>query len=472
MRREAGKRVARSIFAVLFCLLLALSATRATAQEAASHSALNGVALVIGNSAYRSVGALANPANDAKAMAEKLEGLGFRLHSAIDQPKDRLEETISAFARDFAGADIIFVFYAGHGIQLDGRNFIAPVDLRPDGRPDDLIAVDMILSAIEAEAKPDAAKIIVLDACRDNPFSNLTHDGNTGAATRGLARIDLPKPAGTETAGGYFRVVAFATAAGQVASDGTGRHSPYTESLLRFIDQPGLEVSEMFRLAAGDVLASTGGVQKPEYLVQTSRTLFFRPPNITECDRLAVDARNFIGAKGVSFEDIDAIKAVPACLEAVAAEPDSARLIHNLARSLEKAERLSEALEQYETAAGKGHPAAINALGIMYLAGCGMAKPDVAKALQLISRARDLGDLEAGATLTSHDLLPYLSGSGRTALAEALSRAGIAPVDTAALANAVVAFQGQRGLKAAGLTLETVHALKIYDAVPAGFRCH
>jgi len=454
----------------MLCLFsMFFASSQAWAQGTASHKALDGVALVIGNSAYQSAGALANPANDATAIAEKLQGLGFRLHTAIDQPADVLKETIDTFARDLSSADVIFVFYAGHGIQIDGRNFIAPIDLSRGDGPNHLIAIDTILSAIEVHAKPDAAKIIVLDACRNNPFSDLGHGGET---SRGLARIELPKPAVSGTSGGYFRVVAFATAAGQVASDGTGQHSPYTESLLRFIDQPGLEVSEMFRLAAGEVLASTGGVQKPEYLVQTSRTLFFLPPNITECDRLAVDARNFIGVKGISFEDIDAIRAVPACLDAVAAEPASARLIHNLARSLEKAERLSEALEQYQVAADKGHPAAINALGIMYLAGCGMAKPDVGRALQLISRARDLGDLEAGATLTSQDLLPYLSEGGKTALADALVNAGITSARTDALEAAVSAFQQRERLKTAGLTLETVHALKIYGAVPAGFRCH
>ncbi|WEZ85651.1 caspase family protein (plasmid) [Rhizobium sp. 32-5/1] len=468
MQQYNGKSAILCSLSALFFLSFIVLASQALAQGTASHKALDGVALVIGNSAYQSAGALANPANDATAIAEKLQGLGFRLHTAVDQPGDVLKETIDAFARDLSSADVIFVFYAGHGMQIDGRNFIAPVDLARTGGPKQLIAVDTILSTIEVHAKPDAAKIIVLDACRDNPFSELGHGGET---SRGLARIELPKPAVTGSAGGYFRVVAFATAAGQVASDGNGQHSPYTESLLRFIDQPGLEVSEMFRMAAGDVLASTGGMQKPEYLVQTSRTLFFRPPNITECDRLAVDARNFIGMKGISFEDIDAIKAVPACLEAVATEPASARLTHNLARSLEKAERLSEALEQYQAAADKGHPAAINALGIMYLAGCGMAKPDVGKALQLISRARDLGDLEAGATLTSHDLLPFLSDDGKTALADALSNAGISARPDA-LGAAVSAFQEQERLKIGGLTLETVHALKIYETVPAGFRCH
>lgn len=439
------------------------------AQVSASHGAFDGVALVIGNADYRSVTRLANPANDARAMAEKLGGLGFRLHVAIDQPTSALQETIRRFAGDVSGADVIFVFYAGHGLQLDGRNFLVPVDLAKDGLRDGLIAVDLILSAIEEKAKPNAAKIIVLDACRNNPFSDLFHGAD---GSRGLARIDLPKPAGAEASAGYYRLVAFATAAGQVASDGEREHSPYTESLLRFIDQPGLEVSEMFRLAAGDVLAGTNGMQKPEYLVQTSRTLFFRPPNITECDRFAVDARNFIGVKGIAFEDIDAVKAVPACLDAVAAEPESARLKHNLARSLEKAERLSEALEQYQAAADKGHPAAINALGIMYLAGCGMVRPDVARALQLISRARDLGDLEAASTLTAHDLLPYLSDGGKATLAQALGQAGVTVRGPDGLSAAVGAFQQQARLKAGGLTLETVHALKIYDTVPAGFRCH
>lgn len=469
MRGSAERQVVRSVLTALFSLFLVFVGSHASAQVAASHGALDGVALVIGNSTYQSASRLANPANDAAAMAEKLGGLGFRLHTAIDQPGDRLQETIRSFARDIATADVIFVFYAGHGLQLGGRNFIVPVDFGRDGGQDSLIAVDTILAAIDAEAKPDAAKIIVLDACRDNPFSNLVH-GASGS--RGLARIDLPKPVETQASNGYFRVVAFATAAGQVASDGMGKHSPYTESLLRFIDQPGLEVSEMFRLAAGDVLASTKGVQKPEYLVQTSRTLFFRPPSTTECDRLAVDARNFIGVKGVPFDDIDAIKAVPACLEAVGTEPDSARLRHNLARALEKAERLSEALDQYQAAADKGHPAAINALGIMYLAGCGMAKPDVARALQLIARARDLGDLEAGSTLTSQDLLPYLSDSGKTTLSGALTQAGIAVSGADQLPGAVEAFQHRERLKTAGLTLETIHALKVYDAVPAGFRCH
>lgn len=469
MRENPERHAARYILAALFSLFLLLDGSRVSAQVAASHGTLDGVALVIGNSAYRSASRLANPANDATAMAEKLGGLGFRLHTAIDQPKDALQETIRRFTRDLASADVIFVFYAGHGLQLDGRNFIVPVDLVRNGGQDGLIAVDTILSAIEAEAKPDAAKIIVLDACRDNPFSKLMH---STAGSRGLARIDLPKPVATQASAGYFRVVAFATAAGQVASDGTGEHSPYTESLLRFIDQPGLEVSEMFRLAAGDVLASTKGVQKPEYLVQTSRTLFFRPPSVTECDRLAVDARNFIGVKGIPFDDIDAVKAVPACLDAAGAEPDSARLKHNLARALEKAERLSEALEQYQAAADKGHPAAINALGVMYLAGCGMAKPDVAQALQLISRARDLGDLEAGSTLTSQDLLPYLSDNGKTALAAALTQTGIAVSGTDQLSSGVAAFQQRERLEAGGLTLETIHALQVYDAVPAGFRCH
>jgi hypothetical protein len=101
-----------------------------------------------------------------------------------------------------------------------------------------------------------------------------------------------------------------------------------------------------------------------------------------------------------------------------------------------------------------------------------MAKPDVARALQLISRARDLGDLEAGSTLTSQDLLPYLSDTGKTTLVGALTQTGIAVSGADQLPGAVAAFQQRERLKAGGLTLETIHALKIYDAVPAGFRCH
>jgi len=158
----------------------------------------------------------------------------------------------------------------------------------------------------------------------------------------------------------------------------------------RHISEPGLEVGEIFRRVAADVLVDTAGVQHPEFLVQNSRLLYFTMPSVTECDKTASDEQNFLGSKGVPFDDVDPLRAIPACEAAVNAQPDSARLNHNLARAYEKNERLSEALSRYRIAAEAGYPPAINALGIMYLAGCGLPQREPETGIKAIARARDL----------------------------------------------------------------------------------
>jgi TPR repeat protein len=178
----------------------------------------------------------------------------------------------------------------------------------------------------------------------------------------------------------------------------------------------------MFRSVAADVV-SENGEQKPELLLQTYRELYFKPPSTTDCDRVAIEEQNFLGLPGIPFDDVDPAKAIPACEAALKAQPDSARLHNNLARAYEKAERLNEALEQYKAAAAAGYPPAINALGIMYLSGCGLPAREVETGVRDIARARELGNLSARATLTSHDLLPYVDEDGGQATRE-VARAG------------------------------------------------
>jgi TPR repeat protein len=325
-----------------------------------------------------------------------------------------------------------------------------------------------------------AAKIIVIDACRDNPWDKISVQ-QTGQRAQSFAPIEkaiVPETAQQANVGaGYFRIVAFSTAPGEVAQDGATSHSPYTQSLLRFLPQQGLEVGEIFRQAAADVQRDTGGTQKPEYLVQTSRALFLRTPYITDCDRLAIEGQNFLGLPGVPFDDVDPRKSIPACEEALKRFPGSARLHNNIARAYEKAERLQEALAHYEIAADMGYAPAINSLGIAYLAGCGLPAPKVAEGIRLMARARARGNLSARAGLTSHDLLNFIDEAGLAKLQVALaSRNFLAgAVNGKSLertAEALARFQNGAKLVAKGLTLETIDALGLHDIVPKGFKCH
>ncbi len=474
------KRLVTLAAVALFVSAFLLGSVRA---QNGTHDAFRAVALVIGEGAYVNAPVLGNARNDGVAMASTLRDLGFDVVPVIDGSRDSIGKAIGVFLDKLKTAEIAFVYYAGHGVQNRGSNYIAPIDAKVDANPNferDFISVSGLLERLEAAAAAGAAKIIVLDACRDNPWAEIS-EKQTGERKQGFAPISpakVPESGQQSNLGaGYFRIVAFSTAPGDVAADGAGGHSPYTQSLLRFLPQQGLEVGEIFRQAAADVQRDTGGVQKPEYLVQTSRALFLRTPYITDCDRFAIEGQNFLGLAGVPFDDVDPIKAVPACEDALARFPDSARLHNNIARAYEKAERLAEALQHYQIAAGMGYAPAINSLGIAYLAGCGLPAPEIAGGVKLIAQARALGNLSARASLTSHDLLKFVSEAGVAKLQGALAqhqffKGRIDGKDLDRTSIALAAFQDSNNLAKKGLTLETIAALDLYGIVPKGFKCH
>lgn len=470
-------------FAALLATVVLVATALATdvVAQTAVHAPMRGVALVMGVSDYVTVGKLDNPANDARAVDTALRELGFDTTLALDPTLADAERALAGFYGKVGSADVVLFYFAGHGVQINGRGFLLPGDVDPRGRKrlaETMLAVDEILHQIEARARKDAAKVVILDACRDNPLL-ARHQTPQERITRGLARLHLDAPAEQwqDRAAGYFRIVAYATAPNTVAADGEGAHSPYTRSLIRHIREPGIELRDMFVRVAADVVQETRGLQRPEYLAQTSRQLFLRPPAATECDRLAIEGQNFMGIAGVPFDDVDPSRAVPACEAALAARPASARLNNNLARAYEKAGRLPEAFRHYKAAADAGYPPAINALGIAYLAGCGLPAREVETGIRTIARARALGSLSARATLTSHDVLDHVEPQGVTRLQRALAADGAyrGPADGARrpeLRAALAAYQTRHKLEARGLTLETIHALGLYDIVPEGFRCH
>ncbi|MBC7583646.1 MAG: caspase family protein, partial [Tardiphaga sp.] len=192
----------------------------------------NRIALVIGQSAYRAVTPLPNPVNDARAMAQMLGDAGFEVQSASDLGQNELRARIGAFAASVAekGPDTVsLVFYAGHGLQVDGENYLVPVDVDPKREADiplQAVRLNDILNTLTSV--PSRTRIILLDACRNNPFPGINK--TTG---RGLAHVDVK----LGTAG---TLLSFSTSPGAEAEDGSGGNSPYTAALLKAGREPNL----------------------------------------------------------------------------------------------------------------------------------------------------------------------------------------------------------------------------------------
>ena len=462
------------------CAALLMEPSQPVRAQTSSHQTTKSFALVIGQTDYVHVPKLVNTRNDAIAMDSTLRDLGFQTTLVSEGTKASIDRAVRDFAGKIRAADVVFVYYAGHAIQHRSANFVVPIDgkvAQDIAFETDFVSLSDMIKTIETAAPAGAAKVYVIDACRDNPWAAISAQ-QTGTRKIGLASVPSPEgsPDASSSVSGYFRIIAFATAAGQVAMDGRGNHSPYTQSLLRFLPQQGMEVTEIFRQAAADVQRDTDGQQRPEYIVQTSRPLFLRIPYVTDCDREAIEGQNFLGIAGIPFDDINAAKAIPACEAAMKQLPNSARIANNLARAYEKAERLTEAFKAYKRSADAGYAPAINALGIMHLSGCGLPGPEIEKGVKLVAEARALGNLSARASLTSHDLLPFVTEDGRRALAAALKNNGFVSagsrIDVASLREPLMTFQQQRNLATKGLTLETVNALGLYGIVPHKFKCH
>jgi formylglycine-generating enzyme required for sulfatase activity/uncharacterized caspase-like protein len=216
------------------------------------------VALVIGNGAYATAPALPNPSADATAMAAALEDLGFTVIRGIDLDGVGMRRAIRDFAHALDRTEIALFYYAGHGIQRGGANYLIPVDAELTRDSDiDLAAIDLdlVLRQIDDRA---ATRIVLLDACRNNPFATQLAQG--AAASRSLSLV-APGLAPVQTAGGAL--IGFATDPGAVALDGDGRHSPFTEALLDHIATPGLEINVLMTRVRADVFARTGQQQRP-----------------------------------------------------------------------------------------------------------------------------------------------------------------------------------------------------------------
>jgi formylglycine-generating enzyme required for sulfatase activity len=255
---EQGMVVKRLLVLTLLMMVLAV----------AQASAAKRVALVIGNSAYQHTAKLTNPQNDARLMARTLRGLGFYVISRTNLTKEKMMIAITEFGEKLekAGKDAVGLFYyAGHGIQAKGNNYLIPIDAKL-GKKSHLdiygVNANWVLGQMEEAENP--LNLMVLDACRDNPFGSSWKRG----ISKGLARMDAPR--GT--------MIAYATRPGDIAIDGEGANSPYTGALAKTMVKPGLTLSDVFIETRNLVMTSTKGKQVPWEEGGLTSRFYFKPP--------------------------------------------------------------------------------------------------------------------------------------------------------------------------------------------------
>lgn len=241
------------IIAALVIAAVLLSGPRWSAEAAEDPG--RRVALVIGNAAYQHVARLQLSVNDATDIGAALRRIGFDVTVLLDAGRAEMEQAVRAFRNKLRGAEVGLFFYSGHGLEVDGRNLLVPVSANvqdPRDLPYETLALNDVIDEMNS-AEP-RFKLIILDACRDNPFESRI------APSRGIGRgagLAAYQSVGTGT------LIAFATAPGSTAADGEGSHSPFTTALVKHITTPGIEVNQMLTRVRVDVAAATERKQVP-----------------------------------------------------------------------------------------------------------------------------------------------------------------------------------------------------------------
>ncbi|MFN8208814.1 MAG: caspase family protein [Bacteroidales bacterium] len=224
------------------------------------------LALVIGNADYVHANALANPVNDAKAVKTVLQSLGFKVMSYYDADQKTMKKAIDEFGTELESYTVGLFYYAGHGIQVRGNNFLIPVDANLLVEQDveyDCIDAGRLLGKMEAAGS--ITNIVILDACRNNPFER-SWAGRSSSQGGGLAFMNAPSGS----------IVAYATSPGKTASDGTGKNGLYTEALLKYMQIPGLSIEEFFKNVRGMVEQKSEKLQTPWEVTSLKGSFYFK----------------------------------------------------------------------------------------------------------------------------------------------------------------------------------------------------
>ena len=379
------------------------------------------VALVIGNSAYQTVPKLPNPDNDAKLMSDTLLSLGFFVvggGARLDLDKSGFDAALAEFSKELVGADVALFYYAGHGVETHGLNYLVPVDAHPQDEADvfeQMVSTSDILDRLEKSGT--RINLVLLDACRDNPFGGRVVRSTTG----GLAQ--MPAPIGT--------LISFATQPRSVSLDGEGGHSPYTRALVEAMQRPGAGLFKTFNAVGLAVSKATHGQQLPwvssspisgnfyfagkaePAAAATSaspnaptqpaplQVARFSPPSdpllrdeITDCDRLAAmpnDTGHPPNIPGVEVEKMNVAAATTACNQAMQLYPDVPRFVFEAGRAATARKDYPAARRLYEQAASAGYAMAMNNIGGIFEGGEGELSNYV-EAARWYQKAVDAGE--------------------------------------------------------------------------------
>lgn len=406
-----------SIRTALLACLLSLAALVAQAADR--------VALVIGMGAYRTVPALKNTVNDARAISDTLDQIGFDVTTLIDADHATLAQSLNDFAFRVETADLALIYFAGHGVEVQGENFLIPVDADVRSNQDiqrQSVSLKDFLAAVDHARK---MRIVILDSCRNNPFpDSILFDpsgqvAGTPVVARGAGGLAAPSPdRGT--------LVAFAARDGQVALDGDGDNSPFARALTEKLAAPGLEISLMFRQVRDAVLAETANLQEPntygslpgipfylagepsvrdEIAVADRRESWsrIRPDQEVQLATLAAtgDSRSMLGLAYMRLnpesDRYDPKQAAELLEQAAATGSPEAQF--ELAKLLETGLGVQpdpeRALSLYQAAAGQDFADAVNDLGFLYYYGSLGLPKDQTQAIGLFRRAADLRHPEA-----------------------------------------------------------------------------
>ncbi|TBZ11833.1 caspase family protein [Rhizobium leguminosarum] len=267
---------------IIAAMLLSIGTVHAAVTEESGRR----VALVIGNSVYKTLPSLPNPANDVEEVATTLRAAGFDVTIGVNVDRIGLEDTVRRFLRSTSNAEAGLIYYSGHGIQVGGQNFIVPVDATLETPYDvetQTMPLDLILNHLKQNSR---VQLIFLDACRNNPFNAqkfwMAEKLEPVGATRGLARIDSD----------LGSLIAFSTEPGQVALDGTGALSPYSESFIKRASEPNKEIRQVLTDVRRDVIAMTNGKQVPWENSSLMDSFYFipapPPPSVEPMQQVSV----------------------------------------------------------------------------------------------------------------------------------------------------------------------------------------
>ena len=366
------------------------------------------VALVVGNSTYTHIGRLPNPDNDARDISSALRRLGFEVTTELDADRVELTEALRQFTRQSAGADVSLVFYAGHGIEMDGVNYLVPVDARLERDVDVRFETTVTVDDLLVSTSGASLRLVILDACRNNPLARSMQRTAATRTVSGGSFADLNEDLlGDET------LVAYAAAAGTTAADGRGRNSPYTAALLSHLETP-LEIGLLFRRVRAAVLAATNGAQRPhEYHSLVGEHYLTR--TLATGASVTVSAAAPAGPAPADPPrpdpaETDVIEFQIAALRELAETGDAeaqTELGERYEDGRDVAQDYTVAVSWFRRAAEQGYAPGQAALGFMYSRGRGVVQDD-AEAVRWHRRAAEQGNARAQNNLGAS----YANGSG------------------------------------------------------------